>query len=315
MMQPLITVVICTRNRDKLLEKAVRRVLPQANGNVEILIVDNGSTDNTTETVLKISAADPRVSLCREPQPGLSIARNRALQYAKSDWVIFMDDDAEAGVGWLAAYEEFFRHPPSPKIAAVGGAVIPQYEIPPPKWMKDSEGKLDAGPEPFRFARGDSPWECNCAYRRDAALQIGGFDTRLGHCGDAAGAREGVDLNIRLQDAGYEIWWLPGAVIRHLIHAERLNLRWVLRAAFNQGRCIALQRLNFHPPDAHRLYIARRVLIAPFHCGINLLAALANFPFQNGRAAVKALTRVASIAGLTCEFLRQIFRSRDSNQV
>jgi glycosyltransferase involved in cell wall biosynthesis len=305
MNRPLITVAICTRNRAALLEKAMRSVLAQANDRVELLVIDNGSTDETAGVVERSAAADPRVKFFVEPETGLSRARNTALKNAKGEWVIFFDDDAEAEPGWLAAYEKFFADPSRKQAAVVGGAVVPEYEIPPPKWM-ETEGGLELGPKPFCFKRGESPWECNCGYRRDAALQVGGFDARLGHCGDAAGSREGADLNIRLQDAGYEIWWLPGASIRHLVHAGRLNLRWVLHAAFNKGRAVAIQRLKYRVGSgARRSYIAGRLLIAPFHCGINLLVALVGFPFQNGRVTVTALTRAASIAGLADGLLRQ----------
>ena len=302
--RPRTTVAICTRNRAALLERAVGSVLAQANHNMEILIVDNGSMDETFRLATDLSSVDPRVRIVREPQIGLSIARNRALEQAAGDWIIFFDDDAVAEPGWLAAYEKFFSCPPNSRVMAVGGAVIPQYEIPSSRWI--CAGEMELGPRPFCFKRGSNPWECNCAYRREAALQAGGFDTRLGHRGDAAGYREGADLNQRLQDAGYEIWWLPDASIRHLVHASRLNLRWQLRAAFNGGRSIAIHRVKDHTPGVRRLYIAGRILVAPFHCAINLFVALTTFPFQNGRVAVKAVLRAASIAGFACELPKQL---------
>ena len=302
--RPSVTVAICTRNRSALLEKAVRSVLAQANSNVEILIVDNGSTDDTFRLATDLSAADPRVRIVREPQIGLSIARNRALKQAAGDWIIFFDDDAVAEPGWLAAYQRFFSNPPNPRVVAVGGAVIPQYEIPPSRWM--GIGEMELGPKPFCFKRGSNPWECNSAYRREAALQVGGFDTRLGHRGDITGAYEGADLNLRLQDGGYEIWWLPGASIRHLVHAGRLNLRWRLRAAFSTGRSAAIQRVKSRAPNVRKLYIAGRILVAPLHCAINLFVSLTTFPFQNGRVAAKTLLRAVFIAGFARELLKQL---------
>lgn len=299
-----ITIAICTRNRAALLKKAVQSVLTQADDNVEILIVDNGSTDDTAKIAAEFADNDARVKFFHEPQTGLSIARNTALQRASGDWIIFLDDDAEVEPGWLAAYENFFSNLPAAKIAVAGGAVMPEYEIPPPKWM-NAGGKLELGPKPFCFKRGENPWECNCGYRRDVALRAGGFDARLGHCGDASGAREGADLNIRLQDAGYEIWWLPGAPIRHRVHAGRMNLRWVLHSAFNEGRAIAIHRVKLRGSGSRRFYIAGRVLVAPFHCAIQLLVALVTFPFQNGRRAMKAMTRAVSIMSFTRELLKQ----------
>jgi glycosyltransferase involved in cell wall biosynthesis len=272
--------------------------------------LDNGSTDDTARVAAELSAADSRVKYFCEPQLGVSVARNTALRRAAGEWVIFIDDDAEAEPGWFAAYEKFFLHLPNPRVTVVGGAVVPQYNSPPPKWM-DVEGKW--GPQneaPFCFPHGHTPSECNSAYRRDVALRAGGFDARLGHRGDVAGYREGADLNIRLQDAGNEIWWLPGATVRHLTHVGRLNLKWFLCSKANEGRSIAIQRLRSRVGSTRGFYIAGRVLIAPFHCGLNLLLALVSCPFQNGRMAARALMRATSIAGFTCELLGQLVARR-----
>jgi glycosyltransferase involved in cell wall biosynthesis len=309
MMTIPITVAVCTRNRAALLEKAVRSVLAQAEGkHIEILIVDNGSTDRTAPFAAGLSAAEPRVKFISEPRPGISVARNRALHHAAGEWVVFLDDDAEVEPGWLAAYENFFSRLPSDRVAVVGGVVFHRYEVPPPQWVSVEETWGPDGKNSFCFAYGHSPSECNSAYRRDAAVQLGGFDRRLGHCGGVAGYREGADLNIRLQDAGYEIWWLPSAAVRHLIHGNRLNLKWLMHAAFNEGRSVAIQRLKSRPRGARGIYIAVRVLVAPFHCGVNLLLALVSCPVQSGRTAAKALLRAAAIAGFVGELLRQFSR-------
>jgi glycosyltransferase involved in cell wall biosynthesis len=311
-MQPLITVAICTRNRAAMLKKAVRSVLPQMNDRAEILIVDNGSTDGTAKVATEFTAANAQVKFFLEPQTGLSRARNLALRRASGDWIIFLDDDAEVEPGWLSAYENFFSNLPSAKIAVAGGAVIPCYEIPPPKWM-NADGKQDLGPNFFCIPSTSHLWECNCAWRRAAALQAGGFDAQLGHQGEVAGYHEGADLDTRLRIAGYEIWWLPGAAIRHFIHASRLNLKWVLHAAFNSGFTAAIQRLKARTGYNRLFYAVGRVLIAPLHCGVNLLAGLVTIPFQNGRVAEGELVRAATIAGFACGLLPQIFRGDRAN--
>lgn len=300
-----ITIAICTRNRAAFLAKALRSVLAQADAGTEVLIVDNGSTDETAALVAGFSAADARVKKISEPQTGLSIARNTALRSARGEWVIFLDDDAEAGPGWFSTYQKFFSALPEARIATVGGAVIPHCEKSAPKWLGNI-GWMDLGPEPFCFPRGKSPWETNCAIRREAALQAGGFDVNLGHRGDTAGYREGVDLTIRLQDLGYQIWWLPGAPIRHFVHANRLNLRWVFNSAFNEGRSVAIHRLKSRTGGERILYICGRVLFAPLHCVFNLLAALVTLPFKNGTIAAKKFYRAIMSAGLMRGLLEHI---------
>ncbi len=296
----LITVAICTRNRAHFLQRAIESVLPQMFDGTELLIVDNASTDNTAEVAARLASSNPRLTVCCENEIGVSAARNTALKKARGQYVLYLDDDATAEPGWLAAYQSFLSAPPSAGIAVVGGAVFPVYEAPPPKWI-DPQRKLDLSRSPKRFPYRASLAEGNSAYRRSVALEIGMFDTRLGPKGEVRGYREGGDINLRLQDAGYEIWWLPDAAIRHVVHANRLNLRWVMYSAFKEGQSVAIQRLNEKKGRAHRaLFRFGRLAAAPFHFTINLLAALFLWPF-NCVKAVDLLKRSVMILGFACQ--------------
>jgi glycosyltransferase involved in cell wall biosynthesis len=281
---PLITVTICTRNRANLLQRAIESVLPQLTDGAEVLIVDNVSTDITPEVAARFAAANPRVKVWREPELGLSAARNAALQKANGRYVLFLDDDATAEPGWLAAYLRFLSAPPSEKIAVAGGAVFPNFEITPPKWV-NTNITFDLGNSSKILPYRDSPWGCNIAYRRGLALELGQFDTRLGRKGEQMMSREESDLNLRLQDAGYEIWWLPGAAVRHLVPASRLKFRAMLRAWFSEGRSIAIQRLKSrHGIWDRGFYRAGRVVAAPFHALAHFLAMLLVLPLNRAKA-------------------------------
>ena len=304
----LITVAICTRNRVNFLQRAVESVLPQMTDGTELLIVDNASTDNTAEVAARLAATHPRLTVCCENEIGVSAARNTALKKARGQYVLFLDDDATAEPGWLAAYRRFLSAPPSDRIAVVGGAVFPEYEVPPPKWI-DPQRKLDLCRLPKRFPYRASLAEGNSAYQRSVAMEVGMFDTRLGPKGEIRGYREGSDINLRLQDVGYEIWWLPDAAIRHTTHADRLNLRWVMYSAFKEGQSVAIQRLNEKKDWTHRaLFHFGRLAAAPFHFAINLLAALFLWPFNRVKA-VDLLKRSALILGFACQLTKEIPRT------
>jgi glycosyltransferase involved in cell wall biosynthesis len=309
----LITVAICTRNRANFLQRAVESVLPQMTGETELLIVDNASTDNTPEVAARLAAAHPRLAVCRENEIGVSAARNTALKKARGQYVLFLDDDATAEPDWLAAYQRFLSAPPSDRIAVVGGAVFPEYEVPPPKWI-DPQRKLDLCRLPKRFPYRASLAEGNSAYRRSVTMEVGMFDTRLGPKGEIRGYREGGDINLRLQDAGYEIWWLPDAAIRHVVHADRLNLRWVMHSAFKEGKSVAIQRLNEKKDWPRRaLFHFGRLAAAPFHFAINLLAGLVLWPFNRVKA-VDLLKRSAMILGFACQLTKEIPQTIISNR-
>ena len=304
----LITVSICTRNRANFLQRAVESVLPQMTNETELLIVDNASTDDTATVTAQLAAANSRLTVCCESEIGVSAARNTALKKARGQYVLFLDDDATAEPGWLAAYQRFLSAPPSDRIAVVGGAVFPEYEVPPPKWI-DPQRKLDLCQSPKRFPYRASLAEGNSAYRRSVAMEVGMFDTRLGPKGEVRGYREGGDINLRLQDAGYEIWWLPDAAIRHVVHADRLKLRWVMYSAFKEGQSVAIQRLNEKKDRMHRaLFHFGRLVAAPFHFAINLLAALFQWPF-NCVKAVDLLKRSILILGFACQLTKEIPRT------
>jgi glycosyltransferase involved in cell wall biosynthesis len=282
---PLITVAICTHNRTAFLEKAVHSVLRQITDDTELLIIDNASIDDTPAVSAQLAAANSCVKVLREEELGLSAARNAALKNARGEFVLFLDDDAKAEPDWLATYQRFLSAPPSEKIAAVGGAVFNEYEIPPPKWA-NAGATFESGDSPKRLPNRGSLYGGNIGYRRETALAVGMFDTRLGRKGKKRMSREESDLNLRLQDAGYEIWWLPGAAILHFVPASRMKFRENMRGRFAEGRSIAIQRLKSRRGGWDRgFYRAARIIGAPFHVLVHLLAALIALPRSYSKAA------------------------------
>jgi len=282
---PLITVAICTHNRSAFLKKAVGSVLRQMTDDMELLIIDNASTDDTPTVAAQLAARDSRVKTVREAEVGLSAARNAALRKARGQFVLYLDDDATAGPDWLATYQRFLSAPPSKKVAVVGGAVLPEFEIPPPKWAVEKPGFDRADPPKCLPYRG-SLYGGNIAYRRETALAVGMFDTRLGRKGNGRMSREESDLNIRLQDAGHEMWWLPGAAILHFVPVSRMKFRENMRGRFAEGRSIAIQRLKSRRGRWDRAsYRVARIIGAPFHVLVHLLAALIALPSNYPKAA------------------------------
>ncbi|HHK41634.1 MAG TPA: glycosyltransferase family 2 protein [Planctomycetaceae bacterium] len=90
---PLVSVVIPTFNRAEMLRTAVRSVQAQTWPNVEIIIVDDGSTDNTDRVVRSLSCSLGNVRFVRQPHRGHGASRNAGLEMARGEWVLFLDDD------------------------------------------------------------------------------------------------------------------------------------------------------------------------------------------------------------------------------
>jgi glucosyl-dolichyl phosphate glucuronosyltransferase len=307
---PLITVVICTHNRAALLEKAVRSVLAQMEAAAEVLIVDNASSDATPAVAGQLARNHSGVRVWREPELGLSAARNAALRLAHGPYVLFLDDDAVAEPGWLAAYVRFLSAPPTPRIAVVGGGVIPNFEVPPPRWLMRRTYALDRGEAPRLLKAKGGPWGCNVAYARTAALHVGAFNPQLGRKGKTFLAHEESELNARLEKAGHEIWWLPAARIFHWVPAKRLKFMWLCHTAFTEGRSTAVFRLNGIEARWRRVgYLLGRAAAAPVQSLLLLLVAAVCCPFQEGQRSARAIFQAARSAGVGSQMALELGRA------
>ncbi|MBX2864275.1 MAG: glycosyltransferase family 2 protein, partial [Leptolyngbyaceae cyanobacterium MAG.088] len=91
-----ISAIICTHNRDQYLGAAIDSLLAQTLHDIEIIVVDNGSTDSTAE-VVQPRLSDSRLRYVYEPTLGLSMARNKGANTANGDILAYLDDDAVEG--------------------------------------------------------------------------------------------------------------------------------------------------------------------------------------------------------------------------
>jgi glycosyltransferase involved in cell wall biosynthesis len=132
---PLISVIICTRNRALLLRKAIASVVSQnfPRSEYEVVIVDNGSTDQTAEIAQEFQKRS-QIRYIHEELVGLCIARNTGWRAAEDRYIAFFDDDAIPCPGWLHAIRRAFEDPIRP-IGVVGGRVRPMWKREPPSWL------------------------------------------------------------------------------------------------------------------------------------------------------------------------------------
>ncbi|MBF0493221.1 MAG: glycosyltransferase family 2 protein [Deltaproteobacteria bacterium] len=90
---PFFSIVIATYNRAHLLERAIESVLKQSYKNWELLVVDDGSTDETSIKMKKFLEQDSRIIFLQKTHSGLSETRNYGLQKARGKWICFLDSD------------------------------------------------------------------------------------------------------------------------------------------------------------------------------------------------------------------------------
>ena len=292
----LVTVAICTRNRRQRLLQAVESVVPQLSGETELLIIDNGSTDGTDGAIRELQQTDARIRYEPAPGKGIASARNVALLKAHGSHVLFLDDDELAGPDWLKQYLRFLERHSSSRIAAVGGPYVARHLSPAPRWVRQNYGVFDLRREEGVLPYGESPAGGNSAYHRVRALDVGGFS-------EVVRRGEDSELTLRLQTAGWEVWWLPTAVVYHLISAERFRVKYQMKVAFEEGIDRAQScGSTFTPRKWYPLYVAGRVLVAPVHFVLLLLISVYR-AFRGDLAfAVESLVKISRYSGMVARW-------------
>jgi len=237
---PRVSVIICTVNRQHLLRGALESLAAQTlpRDEFELIIVDNASTPSEAVENREL-AKQSCARYMFEDQPGVSVARNRGLEVARSPLVAFIDDDCRADPTWLQllleAYESHDGRP-----IAVGGPIRLEWPGEKPRWLPDSAlsglGQLVLGDAGLSLdGRDQTLFGGNLMMEKAFIRDAGGFRTDLGRRGSGLLGNEESALQRLLKARGGTIWYQPGAGVRHLVSKDRLNPGWFLRRAFFQG--------------------------------------------------------------------------------
>src|SRR5687768_3217226 len=91
--KPLVSVVMATYNRASFLEACLRSILDQSYQNLECIVVDGASKDNSVEILTRMAAADPRLRFMSEPDKGEVFAMNKGIDMARGDILAFQASD------------------------------------------------------------------------------------------------------------------------------------------------------------------------------------------------------------------------------
>lgn len=120
----LITVVICTYNRVRLLPRAVESLRHQTIADWQCVIIDDGSTDNTREYAASLIDVDRRFRYVYQPNSGLSAARNAGLEHSTTPWVTFLDSDDEYAAEHLESRLSFLHQHPDTDLLHGGVKIV-----------------------------------------------------------------------------------------------------------------------------------------------------------------------------------------------
>jgi len=278
-----ISAVVCTLNRAAYLAKAVESLVNQTypKEHYEIIVVDNGSTDNTREVVEQFSQS-ARVRYIYEPIKGLSQARNTGWQAAGGKYVAYLDDDAIACPHWLEKMMEAFETV-EPAPASVGGRVVPIWESERPAWLKEkmlgAYAIADWGDQ-ARFFKPSSPEHhvgCNVAYSREVLQECGGFNVNLGRKGKNLLSNDEHLIRKYMDSHGLGIYYDPEILVDHLVPKERLTRRFMLRRHFWQGISDVVEWYEESSSPPGRLWLLMSGLEGLIWVGLYLTSFLLRF--------------------------------------
>ncbi len=273
-----LSLIIPTHNRSErliaALESVIRQDLPAADW--ECVVVSNNSTDDTVARFGDFAARYPGLNLrlVTEDGPGVSYARNRGIAETSAPLLVFIDDDERINPGFLRAYADFFDAHPDAVVA--GGRIIAEYVTGRPAWLSKYTEMPIANPMDFGdavrpFPAGRVPGGGNMAFRRSAALRYGGFDPSLGRVGRMLIGGEENDFFERLMRGGETCWYVPGAVMWHIIPPEKLTESYFRCLCYNVG---VSQRLR---AGMYRRY-PKTLLFESLKWGATLLLSLTMAP-------------------------------------
>lgn len=240
-MSQFLSVIICTYNREIYLRESLNCIAEQnlAKEFYELVVVNNNSSDSTDSICKKFKKdhSDLNFKYIIEKKPGLSFARNKGVEEADGDIIIFLDDDAMASDSYLSNISQFLSN--NGEIIAGGGKIIPEYETQRPDWMSSYllplVASLDLGNKIRIFPKNKYPIGANMFFRKKFFESYGYFKTDLGRKGNILMGGEEKDIFQRIRQHPNSIVYLPDAIVRHIVPEKRLQLDYIINNATGIG--------------------------------------------------------------------------------
>jgi len=278
---PLVTVVLPTFNRAALIEAAVRNVLAQDYPNLELIVVNDGSTDVTAERLgrLERELADPRLCVIAKKNAGLPRALNSGFERARGAYLTWTSDDNAYRPGAISAMVRELEHHPQASLVFADFQII------------TADGKpgevRQTGPVE------DLAWRnvvgACFLYRREAAQKVGSYDPDVE-------LAEDYDYWVRLAHVG-KLVRLPRVLYDCAAGPDTLSWRRAVEAGRATSRVVERQgsrrAMHAHLVALACAYKSNGFALASFTTAISLIAR-----FPSSRAAYWALARAMTPLGL-----------------
>lgn len=250
-MKVIVSVVVCTLNRARLLDVLLKSLIKQDadKSKFEIIIVDNNSSDGTKKLVDEYISVNPkfRIKYIREDKIGLSNARNKGVEVSRGEYVSFLDDDAYVDLSWLGKIYEY-TGVTDKETYCLGGPIISYYLTPKPLWFKDEYASdCNKGNKSRFLDRGESFSGSNMVWKKDKLGELGGFARNVGMKGSVLSVGEETALFEKIwkiNSSRNVFKYYSDLKVYHLVPAEKMTVNYRLKRWFAQGQS-KMVRLRF----------------------------------------------------------------------
>lgn len=240
--QPLISLIVCTYNRDKFLGDCLRSIEGQSldENAYEVIIINNNSTDQTAEIIDSFSQKMyNNWSFHLEHQQGLSFARNRGMQASKASFLTYVDDDAILPTHFLQLQYDLLIQ--NPEWDGLGGKILAKFEGEKPNWFNKYTAPTffshyDRGDKGYLYKLGDFPFGCNMCLRKSMAIKAGGFDINLGRIGKGGLGGEEKKIFSQIISQGAQVWYRPELWVHHQTDIYRTQEPYLKKISIGLGK-------------------------------------------------------------------------------
>lgn len=267
-----LTIAICTRDRPQQVERCLASLQAQSYIRLSVLVVDNSPTDDAVRKLVECNEFQIPVSYILEPKPGLSHARNKAVEQCETDIIAFIDDDEVACPYWASELVRGFVEDPA--VDCVTGVVTPCELNTTAQQLFERFGGHSKGRgfQEFTFdgrqmgkLRPLFPLPgfgtgANMAFRTPVLRELGVFDTALG-AGTAALSGEDTDIFATILLDGRRIAYRPSALVRHYHRRTKQQLYFQM-----YGFGVGLTAFYAAILSRHPVYAFRLLALAPRAC-------------------------------------------------
>ena len=218
-------------------QEAAESVLDQSHGDVELVIVVDGTNSVHERIVEEYGDRDDVVIHCNEANVGLLESRNTGAELASGDVVAFIDDDAVADEAWAAELVDSYEEHDA---LAAGGKMTPKWVAGRPNFLPEEFYWL-VGVTHRGFADGAgevrNTYGSNISFRSDVFQDLGGFNPEIGGRKGEKNLQGGeTELCARMRkEYGEGVWYNPDAEVAHKVFDYRTELSWLADRAFWQG--------------------------------------------------------------------------------